>query len=112
MSNGRKNISGETQLITLSPEEFAAAVKRVQKFLLNRAERAQARKQAQPTKRAAAGQVRAAEDLFVFTHMMELVEYLSGEIGNLRQVLTMMGGRSEESRMPDLFVPKKTNLPN
>ncbi len=116
MSDGQKNtpvnIPDESQLINLKPEEFNSIVQRVHGLLVRRIERAHARKQAHPSERSASNYIEVSKDAVVFVHMMKLIEHMSYEIGDLRQMLTALGASKGTSDLPELFGPKKTNLPN
>jgi hypothetical protein len=113
MSDGRKNKPDEMKLITVDPEEFNDIVKRVHGLLVNRVEKAKDRKDAKPTKRADKNHVEAAKDAFVFVHMMELIEHMSSEISDLREIIAGLGEAQQEGLdLPDMFSPKKTHFLN
>lgn len=98
-----------TVLVTLDPEEFNDVVKRVHTFLLNRAERAKEKKEIQPSERAQSKHIEAAKDVFVFVHMMELIENMSEEISDLRDILAASGGLEEENSVVSSFNMFSTN---
>jgi hypothetical protein len=79
-------------------------------MLVKRADRAKARKDACSTKRSASRYIEASKDLFVFVHMIELIDHMSGEIGELRETISMLG--VDEDDAPQMFAGSRTNLPN
>lgn len=74
-----------SNVVTLSTDEFGEICQRLHKFLLDRAEDAQDRCTNRPTKRNKENQVELAKDVFVFVHLMELVESMTEEIMHHRQ---------------------------
>lgn len=111
MSNG-PNKSEEMQLITMDPEEFNQVLKRLHEFLLKRAEKAKEKKSLKPSHRAEVSHIEAAKDVFVLVHMIELVEHMSGEISELRAILSAMGADEVDSPVPEMFSSKKTGYLN
>jgi len=101
----------EKKLITVDPEEFNEIVKRIHGLLLSRSEKAKDKKEMRPTRRSMSNHVEAAKDAFVFSHMIELIEHMSSEISNLRDMMSNFGDMSGPD-LPDVFSPKKTNFPN
>ena len=89
--NGHEDRPDETHLITLDPEGFSAVVRRVHEFLVHRAEKAVVKKEAHPTKRSMSNYIETSKDLFVFTHMMEMIEHMSQEISELREIVSQVG---------------------
>lgn len=99
--------------MTLDQEEFNSVVKRVHEMLLVRAEKANDRKKTRPTPRSISKHVEAAKDVYVFIHMMELIEHMSHEISDLREMLSAIGDvEDEDTRMSDIFSAKKKNYIN
>jgi N-glycosylase/DNA lyase len=108
-------IKPEITLVTLDPEEFNDVVKRVHSFLLSRAERAKEKKELKPSNKTQSNHVEAAKDVFVFVHMMELIEQMSEEISDLRDILSAMGGGPEEKSVVssfDMFSSNKKHFVN
>ncbi len=113
MPSGPENKPEEKQMVVLSPEEFNAVVKRVHEFLLFRTEKARAKKEAKPSDRAESKHLEAAKDVFVFVHMLELIEHMAAEIADLRGMLAAMGVENQEVELPEMFaVAKKTGYLN
>jgi hypothetical protein len=105
--------SDKSKLVSLSPEEFNSVVKRVHNFLVNRAEKAKEKMIATPTPRSELNEVEAAKDVFVFVHMMELIEYMSNEIHDLRDMVhSSVDEMDTEPEMPEMYTAKKTSYPN
>lgn len=105
----------ETILVTLDPEEFNDIVKRVHEFLLARAQKAKEKKEAKPSDRASENHIEAAKDVYVYVHMMELIERMSEEISDLRDILTSMGGIEEPRSVVssfDMFSKNKKHYVN
>jgi len=103
----------EKKLITVDPEEFNEIVKRIHKLLVSRADNAKDKKEMRPTKKSRSNHVEAAKDAFVFSHMIELIEHMSHEISNLREMLTSFNDVPEMGPdLPDVFAPKKTHFLN
>ena len=112
MSDGPKSKPEELRLITLDPEEFNSVVHRVHELLSGRVDKAKASKDAKPTRRREGKHIEAAKDLFVFVHMMELIEHMSSEIADLRDTLTAVGVHEEGDEIPEMFAAKKTPFLN
>lgn len=93
MSSGREK--EDKILITLDPQEFNEVVKRVHTFLMKRVDKAKQKKKTRPSDRADNNHIEAAKDVFVFVHMMELIDHMSEEITELRDIITAMGGMEE-----------------
>jgi hypothetical protein len=89
---------------------------RVHAFLLNRAEKAKVKRDKEPTEKSDEKHLEAAKDVFVFVHLMELVESMTQEILDLRQIIGSIGEDIEDSsgpldHTPEMFSsPKKTFL--
>lgn len=110
MSNGHEKPQ-EKVIITMDPEEFNEVVKRVHSFLLNRVEKAKEKKDAKPSERSSEKHIEAAKDVFVFVHMMQLIEQMSEEISDLRDIIESVGNqeqRSNVSSFETFSTPKKT----
>jgi len=104
---------GSKQVITVDQEEFGTVLKRVHQLLIDRAERAQAKKIAKPTPKAEAKHVEAIKDVFALVYMMELVEHMTEEIADLREVLTLEGAQVEDtSSVPEMFAQSKARFIN
>lgn len=107
-----KDDTEEVTLITLDTDEFNRVVQRVQDFLLSRAQKAKEKKKAHPTKKSVSNHIETAKDVYVFTHMVELIEHMSEEIADLRDILAVTEKMDEayDSGMPKLFTNKKEYL--
>lgn len=112
MSDGPKSKPEELRLITLDPEEFNSVVRRVHEMLSGRVDKAKASKDAKPTRRREGKHVEAAKDLFVFVHMMELIEHMSSEIADLREAMVALGVHADEDEIPEMYSAKKTPYMN
>ena len=112
MSSGPKKSSPETPVyISMDHEEFGDVCRRVHEMLLSRAEKAKNRRDVRPTSRSEKNHIEAAKDAFAFSHMMELVEAMSEEISNLREIVITSGEMRESSETPEMFSgPKKKFL--
>ena len=109
MSRGRKKTTSQV-LVTVTTEEFGEICQRVHRHLLDRAEDAQHQRDQRATKRAIEKQVDTAKDLFVFTHLMSLVDSMTDEIAELRSIIEGMGAEfpEEEDVLPEMYsTPKK-----
>jgi len=118
MSDGPKKLE-EVRIVTVDPEEFNEIVKRVHEMLANRMEKAKEKKETRPTKRSRKNHVEAAKDVHVFSHMIKLIEHMSHEISNLRDMLSSIGeftdggpDMSEGPGVPEMYTSKKTSYPN
>ncbi len=116
MSDGPKNKPPEElKIVTVDPEEFNEIVKRVHEMLSNRMDRAKEKKEMRPTKRSYKNHVEAAKDVYVFAHMIQLIEHMSHEISDLREMLSTVGDFVDEgpnADMPNMFSSKKTSYLN
>jgi hypothetical protein len=118
MSNGQEKTE-EMKLVTLDPEEFDAVVKRVHVLLLHRLHRAKIKKDNKPSERSDENHIESAKDVFVFVHMLDLIEHMSAEISDLRDLVTSMGGDINAPRdpeeglgFPELFTGSRTKYKN
>ena len=116
MSDGPKSKPPEEmKIVTVDPEEFNEIVKRVHEMLSNRMEKAREKKDMRPTKRSYKNHVEAAKDVYVFAHMIQLIEHMSHEISDLRDMLSVSGDFEDDGPsavIPDMFSAKKTNYLN
>lgn len=111
MSNGHENKQEEVTLVSLDPEEFDQVVKRVHNFLLKRVTKAKEKKDAKPSERAADKHVEAAKDVFVFVHMIELIEHMSERIAELQGIIAGEGPTTN-LEVPEMFSLKKGSYLN
>jgi hypothetical protein len=105
MSGGRKkkqeqrDFSGPN-VVTLDQEEFNAVCKRVHSFLLSRAEKAKKKCDVKPTKRSSALHIEASKEVFVFIHLLELVESMTEEISDLRTIISNVQSDDSDDSTP------------
>lgn len=95
MSDGRKKKEQDfvgPNVVTLDQEEFNRVCKKVHAFLLDRAEKAREKKENRPTKRSMQNHIEASKEVFVFVHLIELVENMTEEIADLRSIISQMNG--------------------
>ena len=103
------------KLITLDPEEFNEVVKRVHAFLLSRVENAKVKKDLRPTVRTETNHIETAKDVYVFVQMMDLIEHMSAEISDLREIISAVGANrqaDQELGLPEMFAGKRTKFLN
>jgi hypothetical protein len=119
MSDGqKKGIKDATELnvVTLDQDEFNKVCRRVHFMLMSRAEKAREKKEKRPTKRSNQNYIEASKEIFVFVHLMELVESMAEEITDLRSILSVMserdGSRAGQLQVPDVFFSNKKHYPN
>jgi hypothetical protein len=98
-------------VVSLSTEEFGQICQRVHKHLLDRAEDAHEKCKKHPTDRSRDVQVETAKDVFVFVHLMELVEGMTKEILEHRQRLAE-NMVDDPSEIPELFSTAKKEYLN
>lgn len=85
---------------------------------MSRVEKARAKKERSPTKRSAENHIEASKEVFVFVHLLELVENMTAEISDLRSVISQVTGDEDEDRpnptrgWPEMFTSKKKNYVN
>ena len=79
---------------------------------MNRAERAKAKYNLSPSERTETKEIEAAKDVFVFVHMMELIEHMAGEIHELRDLLQDASEELAEPEMPEMYSVKKGDFIN
>ena len=102
----------KSKLVSLSPDEFNSVVKRVHSFLMNRAERAKDKFNRSPSEKSEEKEIEAAKDVFVFVHMMELIEHMAGEIHDLRDLLSEAQEELSEPEVPEMYSTKKGSFVN
>lgn len=113
MSDGHK--IEEKRLVTVDPEEFNEIVKRVHEFLVSRADKAKEKKDTRPTAKADQIYIENVKDAYVFAHMVELIEHMSEEISDLRDILASVGGFEDQKSAVssfELFSADKKNYIN
>lgn len=111
MSSGPEWKDGR-QLITIDEEEFNEVLKRVHGILINRVERAQAKKLAKPCKKTEERHIETIKDVFALTHMMELVEHMTEEIADLRDMLELQQTRKNNVQSFEMFSAQKKDFVN
>ena len=120
MSAGRSNKKKEPGMIgphvvSLDPEEFNRVCRDVHRLLLARAEKARERKEKQPSKRAHDSHIEASKAVFVFIHLIELVENMTEEISDLRHIISEVTETEHShptSDVPEMFATNKKNFLN
>lgn len=119
MSDGHaKKPGAEAPLvITMTTEEFGEVCRRIHKFLLDRADKTKAKRDARPTKRANENHIETAKDVFAFVHLMQMVEEMTQEIHDLRSMVSSMadgdeGEESEFTTLPEMFTTRKKHYLN
>lgn len=118
MSGGRKKKQDDIvgpNVVTLDQEEFNEVCKRVHAFLLNRAEKARERKEKKPSRRSLKNHIETSKEVFVFVHLLELVENMTEEITDLRGIITSVSPDDEEPtarNVPELFTTNKKRYLN
>jgi len=98
MSDGRKKKEEELtgpHVVTMDDAEFNKVCRRVHSFLMSRAERAREKKEKKPTKKSAQNHIEASKEVFVFVHLLELVENMTEEISELRSIIASAGFEEE-----------------
>lgn len=99
----------------MDPEEFNDVVKRVHTFLIHRVEKAKEKRVEKPSPKSERQHVEATKDAFVFVHMMQLIEQMSEEISDLRDILDSISD-SGERKSPvssfEMFSKPKKFFPN
>lgn len=90
MSNGPNNVE-ITTVIKLEEEEFQNVCKRVNNLLVNRVNKAFEKSAKCPTDKSRNNSIEVSKDAFAFIHLLELVEFMSVEICELREALGVSG---------------------
>jgi hypothetical protein len=80
----------------MSTEEFGDVCQRVHNLLRERADHAKEKRDRKPSARSKDVYVETSKDVFVFVHLMELVEHMTNEIGDLRQIIASMGYEEDD----------------
>ncbi len=96
MSDGPEKKPEGPLVITMTTEEFGQVCRRVHKFLLDRADKNKNKRDTKPTKRSTENAVEAAKDVFAFVHLMEMVEEMTQEIYDLRQMVSAVDEDDED----------------
>jgi hypothetical protein len=103
MSAGQKkketDITGPN-VVTMDQNEFNKVCKRVHAMLLSRAEKARGKKEKKPTKKSAETHIETSKDVFVFVHLLELVENMTEEISDLRNIISQVAGDEDFEEEP------------
>ena len=112
MSNERE-VGEANELITVDPEEFNEILKRLHSMLITRAETARAKKEASPSEKNDSNHVEAIKDAFALTHLMQLVDAMTEEITDLRELLQFDAVEENPIVRPSkLHISKKTTFLN
>jgi hypothetical protein len=106
------------EIVRVSTEEFMEICHRVHDLLMARTDRAKKKSDARPSAQNHDKYIENSKEVFVFVHLMELVENMTAEIGDLRQIIAGMGEgpadhQNERPRAMSSVVsstPKKTYL--
>lgn len=77
----------ETTYITMDPEEFNRVCKRLSEMLSSRVEKAWKKKKAKPSQKSIDNHVEATKDAYAFIHLLDLVDQMSQEIAELRELV-------------------------
>lgn len=107
-------------VVTLDQDEFNKVCKRVHSLLMTRVEKAREKKDKQPTKKATNNHIEASKEVFVFVHLLELVENMTEEISDLRAIISQVTGddddetptRNVTTTVPEMFSMKKKTYLN
>lgn len=109
-------------VVTLDQEEFNKVCKRVHSLLMTRVEKAREKKEKQPTKKATHNHIEASKEVFVFVHLLELVENMTEEISDLRAIISQVAGEDDDddetprrnvtTTTPEMFSMKKKTYLN
>lgn len=73
-------------------------------MLLDRADKSKQKRDTKPTKRSNENYAESAKDVFAFVHLMEMVEEMTQEIYDLRQMVSAMN-EGEEDDAPEFSFP-------
>jgi len=123
MANGNKkkevDIKGPN-VVTLDQEEFNKVCKRVHSMLMARVDKAREKKEKKPSTRSAKNHIEASKEVFVFVHLLELVENMTEEISDLRNLVSSVtGGDDDEdddtsavSGWPEMFASNRKKYLN
>jgi uracil phosphoribosyltransferase len=109
MSSGRKKKEVAElgpNVVTLDQDEFNKVCKRVHKMLMTRVEKAHEKNQTKPTTKTLENHIETSKDVFVFVHLMELVESMAEEIADLRSIVASVGAIEEMEENPTRTVPE------
>jgi hypothetical protein len=106
-------------VVTLDQDEFNKICKRVHSMLMMRSEKAREKKDKRPTKKASQNYIEASKEVFVFVHLLELVENMTEEISDLRAIVASVGEELEEEEQrspvkgwPEMFSTNKKRFVN
>lgn len=123
MANGNKKDEvvdfKAPNVVTLDQEEFNKVCKRVHSMLMARVDKAREKKEKKPSKRSAANHIEASKEVFVFVHLLELVENMTEEISDLRNLVSSVTGGDDEddennavSGWPEMFAANRKKFLN
>lgn len=108
-------------VVTLDQEEFNKVCKRVHSLLMSRADKAREKKENRPSKKSTVNHIEASKEVFVFVHLLELVENMTEEISDLRAIISQVTGVEEDEQeerpnptknVPEMFTMNKKNYLN
>jgi len=104
----------QIDVITVDQDEFNEVLKRVHKMLISRANKAKDKNLAHPSPLNNDKHIEAVKDAYALVHMMELVEYMSEEITDLREMIMLTGDVEENqtTSTPEMFSQNKTHFLN
>jgi hypothetical protein len=101
------------EVVTVDQDEFNEVLKRVHQMLISRAEKARDKNIAHPTERNDEKRIEAIKDVYALVHMMELVEHMSEEITDLRELMHLEeSDENVTTETPEMFSQSKTKFMN
>ena len=121
MSDGRKKNQPEMsgpKVVTLDQEEFNKVCRRVHTMLLSRSEKARIGNEKKPSKKAQTKHIETSKEVFVFVHLLELVENMTSDIADLRSIITSMSPDEDDDDsnavrgLESLFAPSRKRFLN
>jgi hypothetical protein len=119
MSAGRKKKEPEftgPNVVTLDQEEFNRVCKKVHSLLMERVNRARLRKEKTPGSKSDNNFIEVSKEVFVFVHLLELVDNMTEEISDLRSIIAQVTHGDEDTNpitsSPEMFSSTKKRFLN
>ena len=118
MSGGRSRKEPEfsgPNVVTLDQEEFNRVCKKVHSHLMERVGRARLRKERNPGIAAERNFIELSKQVFVFVHLLELVDSMAEEISDLRSAISHISADEEHGSPvsgPEMFSLAKKRFMN
>jgi len=112
MPSNKSKLHQVPKYVTMDQAEFSSVCERVYNILLTRCDKARIKKDKYPSEKSEARHIELAKDAFAFTHMMELIKAMSGEIAELRMFVSSANEMHESMESPEMYSGARKNYIN